>query len=288
MNNRVPFDVQFLLESILSETPDKISITDIDKEKFDKLGIDSKVGVTYHYDNSARAFFLAKEKVIIYTGTPITHGRMENTLRSIAFYAKTPALFEDNAMFIRDENGIGVQSGINDGIVYFYGLTANNLEDIRKYMFKNSSYFRNLEIRGTSAERESIELAGRIWIDKNVISFWNSKDELKKHMNNIFGFMESMDMNPKKAIYEFIDSRNFWTYGELSGEEPEEKQKLSPEEIKKLQAAQHLDAKAKAKLFGSEYKDKHKEKAAKGFDFPAQADAAIPALEGHIKLKNLI
>lgn len=37
----------FYLEMFLSETPDKIIITNIDKEKFDKLGIDLKVGITY-------------------------------------------------------------------------------------------------------------------------------------------------------------------------------------------------------------------------------------------------
>jgi len=289
VRKRIPVDVEFLLESVLSETPDKISITNIDKEKFDKLKIPSQVGTTYHYDVYARAFFLAKDKVIIYNGSPKTHGAMENTLRSIVFYAKTEKLFEKNAEFIKDENGSGVRSKVNGGNVYFYGLQLNDLEDVRNYLYKHNSYFRNLEIRGFDADKESVELSGRVRLDKNAISFWNSKDEWEKYMKEIFGFMKFMGMNPNKAIYEFIDSRNFWTYGELSGEEPEtEKEKLSPEEIKKLQAAQHLDAKAKEKLFGPEYKDVHKQKAAKGFDFPAQADASMPALESIIKLKDLI
>jgi hypothetical protein len=66
------------------------------------------------------------------------------------------------------------------------------------------------------------------------------------------------------------------------------KEKLSPEEIKKLLAVQHLDSKAKKKLAGSTYKADRLKKAAKGFDYAARADAAIPALEGHIKLKDLI
>ena len=289
MKNRIPVDIEFLLESVLSETPDKIIISNIDKEKFDKLGIPSQIGTTYHYNVDARAFFLAKDKVIIYNGSPTTHGRMENTLRSIVFYAKSKELFERNAKFVQDENGVGVKSNVNGGIVYFYGLQLNDLEDVRKYLYKHNSYFRNLEIRGADADKESVELAGRVWLDKNAISFWNSKDEWEKYMKEVFDFMEFMNMNPKKAIYEFIDSRNFWTYGELSGEEPEtEKEKLSPEEIKKLQAAQHLDAKAKGKLFGPEYKDVHKQKAAKGFDYPAQATAAVPALESVIKLKDLL
>jgi hypothetical protein len=289
MKDRVPVDVQFLLESILSETPDKIVITNIDKEKFDKLGIDSKVGITYHYDKDARTFFLAKEDVIIYTGPSSTHGAMENTIRSAVFYAKSDMLFANKVVFVKDSNGVGIKSKINNGVVYFYGLLANDLEDIRKYFFKHNKYFRELEIRGHDEEKQSLELAGRIWLQKNMISFWNTHAEWKKHMRSIFEFMDSMDMNSKKAIYEFIDSRSFWTYSELTGEEPEsEKEKLSPEEIKKLQAAQHLDAKAKEKLFGPEYKDLHKKKAAKGFDFPAQADAAAPALEEVIKLKDVL
>ena len=289
MNKRIPVDIEFLLESILSETPDKISITNIDKEKFDKLGIDSKVGTTYHYDKDARTFFLAKDAVIIYTGPSSTHGAMENTIRSVVFYAKSNMLFANKATFIKDSNGVGIKSKINNGTVYFYGLLANDLEDIRKYFFKHNSYFRNLEIRGHDEDKQSVELAGRMWLQKNMISFWNTHEEWKKYMSVIFEFMDSMDMNSKNAIYEFIDSRSFWTYGELTGKEPEtEKEKLSPEEIKKLQAAQHLDAKAKEKLFGPEYKDLHKQKAAKGFDYPAQATAAVPALEQYIKLRDLI
>lgn len=289
MKKRIPVDIQFLLESILNETPDRITISKNDKKKFDKLGIDSKIGTTYHYDNDARAFFLAKEDVVIYSNAGNTHGVMENAIRTVVFYAKSSMSFANKAVFVKDSSGVGIKSKMTSGIIYFHGLLANDLEDIRKYLFKHNSYFRNLEIRGYSEDKEAVELAGRIWIQKNMISFWNTRDEWKKYMPVIFEFMDSMDMNSKKAIYEFIDSRNFWTYGELSGQEPEaEKEKLSPEEIKKLQAAQHLDAKAKEKLFGPEYKDLHKQKAAKGFDFPAQADATLPALEGHIKLKDLL
>lgn len=287
MKQRIPVDIEFLLESVLSETPDRISITNIDKEKFDKLGIDSKVGTTYHYDKDARTFFLAKDDVIIYTGPSSTHGAMENTIRSVVFYAKSNMLFANKATFIKDSNGVGIKSKINDGIVYFYGLLANDLEDIRKYFFKHNKYFRQLEIRGYDEDKESVELAGRMWLQKNMISFWNTKDEWEKHMGSIFEFMDSMDMNSKKAIYEFIDSRNFWTYGELSGEEPEtEKEKLSPEEIQQLQAQKHF--KKDKEEFGSDYWEKHGKKAAKGFDYPAKATAAIPALEGKIKLKDLL
>lgn len=285
MSKRIPVDVEFLLESVLSETPDKISITSIDKEKFDKLKIPSQVGTTFHYNVDARAFFLAKDKVIIYNGSPKTHGAMENTLRSIVFYAKTEKLFEKNAEFIKDENGAGVRSKVNGGNVYFYGLQLNNLEDVRNYLYKHNSYFRNLEIRGFDADKESVELSGRVWLDKNAISFWNSKDEWEKYMKEIFGFMKFMGMNPNKAIYEFIDSRNFWTYGELSDEETE-KEKLSPEEIQQLQAQKHF--KKDKEEFGDDYWEKHAKKAARGFDYPAKATAAMPALEGEIKLKDLL
>lgn len=287
MSKRIPVDVEFLLESVLSETPDKIIISNIDKEKFDKLGIDSKVGTAYHYEPDARAFFLAKDNVIIYTGSSKTHGMMENTIRSTVFYAKSDMLFANKATFVKDSNGVGMKSKINGGVVYFYGLVANDLEDIRKYFFKHNKYFRELEIRGYVENKESVELAGRLWLSKNAISFWNSKDEWEKYMKEIFGFMKSMGMNPNKAIYEFIDSRNFWTYGELSGEEPEtEKEKLSPEEIQQLQAQKHF--KKDKEEFGPDYWEKHGKKAAKGFDYPAKATAAIPALEECIRLKDLL
>jgi hypothetical protein len=293
---RVPVDIQFLLESVLAETPDTVIVTDADKQKFDAMGIPVEAGEYSHKFANARPFFVAKDGVILYTGFAQYHSRMDSILRNIIHYAKTPELFKDNIEFIKDSNGVGLYSGAKDGVVsrkiYFHGLNANNLEDIRQYLSKHNSYFRGLDIRGSDPKKESVELSGRLWINKNIISFWNSKDELKQYMNNIFDFMKFLGMDVKKSLYEFIDSKGFWTYDELTGKAPEsKKEKLTPEEIKILQKIQHLDPKAKKELWLSLSPDERNsimQKAGKGFDYPAKADASMPALERHIKLKDLI
>lgn len=296
MKKRIPVDIQFLLESVLAETPDTVVVTDTDKQKFDAMGIPVEAGEYSLKFANARPFFVAKDGVIFYTGFAQYHSRMDSILRNIIHYAKTPELFKDNIEFIKDNNGAGLYSGAKDGVVsrkiYFHGLNANNLEDIRQYLSKHNSYFRGLDIRGSDPKKESVELSGRLWINKNIISFWNSKDELKQYMNNIFDFMKFLGMDVKKSLYEFIDSKGFWTYDELTGKAPEsKKEKLTPEEIKILQKIQHLDPKAKRELWLSLTPDERNsimQKSAKGFDFPAQADASMPALEEHIKLKDLI
>jgi hypothetical protein len=143
-----------------------------------------------------------------------------------------------------------------------------------------------LNIRGNADDSATVP-AGRIWIKKNAISFWNSKDEIvNENFQLVEKLMSAMKLDKTKFAYEFIDTLGLFAYSELVGDS--NKEKLSPEEIKKLLAAQHLDSKAKKKLAGSTYKADQLKKAAKGFDYAARADAAIPALEGHIKLKDLI
>jgi hypothetical protein len=159
------------------------------------------------------------------------------------------------------------------------------VETVRSYLAENQVYFRYLNIRGEK-EGEASEPSGRIWVNKNLISFWNSKEKTMKLFSLVDQMMRSMRLDGKKFAYEFLDSKGLFAYKELHGEDNREK--LSPEETKSLLRKQHLDAKAKAKLFGPTYKAAHMKKAAKGFDYSAQADAAIPALEGHIKLKNIL
>jgi hypothetical protein len=115
----------------------------------------------------------------------------------------------------------------------------------------------------------------------------HSKDEIvNENFQLVEKLMSAMKLDKTKFAYEFVDTRGLFAYSELVGNS--NKEKLSPEEIKKLLAVQHLDSKAKKKLAGSTYKADHLKKAAKGFDYAARADAAVPALEGHIKLKDLI
>ena len=178
--------------------------------------------------------------------------------------------------------------GDDAATVGFIGLKqqGDDVETVRNYLHNNRIRFRQLNIRGNWDDSATVP-AGRIWIKKNAISFWNSKDEIvNENFQRVEKLMSAMKLDKTKFAYEFIDTKGLFAYSELVGDT--NKEKLSPEEIKKLLAAQHLDSKAKKKLAGSTYKAAHLKKAAKGFDYAARADAAVPALEGHIKLKDLI
>ena len=304
---RLPFDIEFLLESILYESPDRIDLSGnsndktkkSDAERLNSLGADvPKTGATFKYlSDDAYAFFFDVETGVIMYSEKNTHGSMEEMLQSAAHKATLYAATFKNMYKIKRDmfNNISAYSyhekedeGDDAATVGFVGLKqqGDDVETVRNYLHNNRIRFRQLNIRGNANDSATVP-AGRIWIKKNAISFWNSKDEIvNENFQRVEKLMSAMKLDKTKFAYEFIDTKGLFAYSELVGDT--NKEKLSPEEIKKLLAAQHLDSKAKKKLAGSTYKAAHLKKAAKGFDYAAQADAAVPALEGHIKLKDLI
>ena len=304
---RLPFDIEFLLESILDESPDRIDLLgnsrnrakESDAERLNSLGAAvPKTGATFKYlSDDAYAFFFDVETGIIMYSEKNTHGSMEQMLQTASHKATLyAATFKNMYNIKRDVFGnISAYSyaekeddGDDAATVGFVGLKqqGDDVETIRNYLHNNRIRFRQLNIRG-NADSSATVPAGRIWVKKNAISFWNSKDEIvNENFQLVEKVMSGMKLDKTKFAYEFVDTRGLFAYSELVGNS--NKEKLSPEEIKKLLAVQHLDSKAKKKLAGSTYKADQLKKAAKGFDYAARADAAIPALEGHIKLKDLI
>ena len=304
---RLPFDIEFLLESILYESPDRIDLSGnsndktkkSDAERLNSLGAAvPKTGATFKYlSDDAYAFFFDVENGVIMYAEKNTHGSMEEMLQTASNKATAfPTTFKNMYNIKRDVFGnISAYSyhekedeGDNAATVGFVGLQqqGDDVETVRNYLHNNRIRFRQLDIRGNWDNSANVP-AGRIWVKKNAISFWNSKDEIvNKNFQLVEKMMSAMKIDKTKFAYEFVNTRGMFAYSELVGDT--NKEKLSPEEIKKLLAVQHLDSKAKKKLAGSTYKAYHLKKAAKGFDYAAQADAAIPALEGHIKLKDLI
>jgi len=305
--HRLPFDIEFLLESILYESPDRIDLSGDSNDKTKKsdaarlnsLGAAvPKTGATFKYlSDDAYAFFFDVENGIIMYAQKNTHGSMEEMLQTASNKATAfPTTFKNMYNIKRDVFGnISAYSykekdmdGDDAATVGFVGLKqqGDDVETIRNYLHNNRIRFRQLNIRG-NADSSATVPAGRIWIKKNAISFWNSRETIvNKNFQLLEKLMSGMKLDKTKFAYEFLDMDGMFAYSELVGNS--NKEKLSPEEIKKLLAVQHLDSKAKKKLAGSTYKADRLKKAAKGFDYAARADAAIPALEGYIKLKDLI
>jgi hypothetical protein len=278
--NRIPFDVQFLMESILSEDPDVMSITRHNIERLTAKGASVSVG-DYDWEDhqDAIAFWIDSGNKLVVFSLMKTHGVMERVLNVAAKFVVMPDLFNEDYKEKSNMGCIGMYSREVSTSVYFFGGGINNFDDVKKYLKDNRAQLRDLTMR------DGNELCGRLWSHNNVVSFWNEKKKIDPLIKLVTDFMRKIKMDPTKCAYEFADSKGIYAYSEL-GSGVDEKDKLSPEELHALQAKKHI--KKSKQDYGDEFWEKHGKKAAKGFDISAKADASIPALEGQIKLKDLI
>jgi hypothetical protein len=292
MKKRLPFDISFLLESVLAESPDKshISMDDVARLKTQGASVvDSHVHWSHH---DARPFFIAKDGTIIWANAHAMHGSIDRFF--VELFERFPFnndnkqnenIFARDCQLFKKDGGIFLKDHVIGSGVYFNKFDGD-IRGMFQYLRKNKEYFSRLNIRGGPGVT-TVEKSGRVWIEKNFISFWNSFNDVAENMNDIFEFMSGLGIEPKASMYEFIDTATIYSYRDVLEFLPSNDKKLEPDEVAKLQAAQHLDPKAKNQLAGDEYKNLHHKKAAKGFDYAAKADAARPVKE-IIKLKNLL
>lgn len=283
----------------MSETPDKITFNKNDVDKLAAIGKRGlKVGSLHWPRKDTVGFFIHTDrKVILYIND--THKALEEDLKFMAEEAfVAPNDFNKQYTTHVDEAGninvVDIRK--KRAPVVFYGLenTYKNNPSIvvRKYLQENRRYFRAISIRGdvpdtnTDIARAPVP-AGRVWIKKEIVSFWNDKNDVAPYLKLLFGFLEAIKVNRSSCIYEFLDVRGFFTYKELFNSK-HDKEELSPEETSALLKIQHVDPKAKAKLASPEFKDAMLKKAGKGFSAAAMARAATPELEEAIKLKTLV
>lgn len=283
MSRRIPFDVQFLMESILSEDPDAVYIDEEDAEILNSKGANVENMESNWEDGDAITFYIDTDENVIVFCEMKSHGEMERGLHKAASIAGDKLRFDDGF----SETNYGKSAGIKSFLLptdklYFYGLKDNTKEGIRQYLAKNRRRFLGLNIRGGD---EDIELSGRLWYSFNVISFWNEKSVMIPYMNLIEGFIAALELKPKVFAYEFIDSHTMYAYSELN-QSVQAHEKLTAAQIQDKLAKKHL--KKNKSDYGPEFWERGAKKAAKGFDIAAKADASIPTLEESIKFKNLI
>ena len=195
---RLPFDIEFLLESILYESPDRIDLSGnsndktkkSDAERLNRLGAAvPKTGATFKYlSGDDYAFFFDVETGVIMYAEKNNHSNMEEMLQTASNKATAfPTTFKNMYKIKRDMfNNISAYSyaekeddGDDAATVGFIGLQqqGDDVETVRNYLHNNRIRFRQLNIRGNWDDSATVP-AGRIWIQKNAISFWNSKDEI--------------------------------------------------------------------------------------------------------------
>ena len=256
MKKRIPVDIQFLMESILTEDPDRFLMDKDQVEKMRSLGseVPKDTGADLYFDEGdAIPFYIDNKNVVVFRELG-THGVMEAYIKDMVMfldeepYASTDWKTKFSEKKYNGVIGVNLEEVADGGHgLYFYGLKDNSHDGLKKYIEDNRERLSDLEIRGYGDENSG-ELSGRVWKDYNVISFWNSKSKLTKHFPLIFDFIKVIGGNPTKYIYEFIDSDAIYAYSTLNKAVDKDK-KRTPEEIMALLKKQHLDAKSKRELW---------------------------------------
>jgi hypothetical protein len=273
-------------EDVIKEDPDRPSVTVHQLGAFKKKGInvsnlksaiEDGVGLYYDSDNAVSFMMDTKNKITIYN-TPsdednrLTHPDLLPILMS---YISNP----DDFKVLRSGKYAGIQTVPTDDFEpppgYDYGsvsiLQAKSTEEFDKLA---TIVTEDAPVEGDISRGDKQYIQGRIWLDQNIVSFWSTKNATMKHFDMLNQFFVGMRKSKEKVLYEFIDSKHIYTHDELSGGAVLTRSK---EEVMDLMRKQHLDPAAKKKLaalFGGP-----KQKVSPGWDFQAQRDAAMPALQ---------
>jgi len=103
--------------------------------------------------------------------------------------------------------------------------------------FNEETYAR---FRYYASGREDFDIAGRIWPEKLVISFWQEFQKCQRYLPLVVKYIESLKLNPADMRYEFIDSNKIYTWLELGIDQPSSKDVKSSSDVARDQAEQHV------------------------------------------------
>lgn len=279
--SRIPFDIQFLMESIMDESPDMvklcgkkanidpsleghIKLKDLLKENPDVVKSAEGAKIANWTSGDAIAFFAFPEFSILNEGG--VHydiiDEMSDIHENLEYFLKNP-----NAVLQRFNRSKMKLSSV-DGLLkaLSYGPLKQFYDKGGRYKDTSSSGGFRIAVGG---------LSGRLWTNKKIISFWNKKDDVVKRWGNIEKMFEE-----RGATIEDINDYNVdWLERDISTNTPmtpaseistsksssnksdeDSKQgsfldklfgekEISDEEIKKLQGRLHtLSAKEKKKV----------------------------------------
>ncbi len=235
---RLPFDIEFLMESILSEDPD--GVYDAQDKK-----------ITSWTNEDARPFSIYDTVSLLQHGGThfgITKGMLE------ARYMPHPAAF------LKSESGGGIE--ISSTTALEQEMKHGSLAKLLDMFEKESEYvddWKDLDDDIYLAGRVNYGISGRVWPSKKILSFWNEQDDVMNAWERIEKFFETFKaiLGPiDNYMVDFVErstdsSRPMVSAGTISARrksqssgKPDDKQmnfldKLSPEQIKVLQRKIH-------------------------------------------------
>jgi ribosomal protein S18 acetylase RimI-like enzyme len=132
----------------------------------------------------------------------------------------------------------------------------------------------DIPMHGEISRDDKNFIQGRVWLDSKTISFWEKRRDVLEYFNMVEELLSALKLDKKHVLYDFIDEYELLTYDELETNGLSNK---DHDEIKRLMAVQHFDPEAKKKL--AVMMGNMKQKGNTGFDFQAQRDAQMPALQ---------
>lgn len=214
-----------------------------------------------------------------------THWEILTILRDVKTYIENHAYSESEARenFVKPSfwgemfPSIDVSKKIirsENGCVHYIGSE----DDLFNYLWTRLEYMHKEPHPDEFRENGVLGLLGRAWKNHNVVSLWNKTSiclALKKK-GILDKIIKTMDFSPEDVLFSPGDSLEVIPYSEFGSKEVKT---MSADEYKALLAKQHLDASAKRKLAGDDYRMAHLKKHSKGYDFAAKADAARPMRE---------
>lgn len=195
------------------------------------------------------------------------------------FQAVIDRILTESPDWLEDENGRKVAGAFDQGAITFvttkYGNAwANTTDDIThaeltKWLvgegrndeeeFINSSIsYEDLEKMETDPnmvdlaedQRNAVGvLTGRYFTNNGVMSFWNDQNKIKEHQSQVDSLLKDLELYKKKDVMKFeaIRPSGWQTYDEMFTDE-EAVLGVSAKRLRELQAAQHLDPRAKKEL----------------------------------------